>query len=198
MSSSTSASDLPGFCATSARRYSSASYSASCCSAGSSPASAAFSCSRYCSTERGAERDNMTISWSVGAAAAWGSARKQVHEVAGLLPDLQPLLKYGATVFGDAVIAAGRSGVRGHYTAGQEAARAHVAQNRVERTLLEGIEARRDRLQLLGDLVAIQVVFRPLQYRQQHESDQPHIQFPLKLLFGGLKTGFRFGFLVAY
>src|SRR5258708_26111878 len=106
MSSSTSASDFPGCAATSARRYSSASYSASWISEGSSPSRAVRSCLRYSSIERGAAKRFIQAPGESGTRrGSWRrSFDEAIDEVTRLLPDAAPLLEYGPAFVGDAVV----------------------------------------------------------------------------------------------
>ena len=113
----------------------------------------------------------------------------------GLLPDPQPLLKDRATLLGDAVVAAGRAGVGRNDAACEQSARAHVAQDRIERALLDDVERGGNGLQLFGDLVAVQVFVGPIEDRKQDESNQPRIQLALKLLLDGFEASISAGCL---
>src|SRR5688572_941738 len=151
MSSSTSASDLPGCAAISARRYSSASYSASWMSAMSSPASAIRSWRRYSSTDLGA----LLVIGSSGFDEA-------VHELARITPDSAPAAEHGAAFVGDPVVTARWTRIRRHDAAAQQTVCRERAQYGVNRAFLEEQLAFVGSLKTFDDVVAIEVFFTSL------------------------------------
>src|SRR3984957_11916291 len=192
MSSSTSASDFPGCAATSARRYSSPSYRASCMSEGSSPSNAARNCLRYSSIERGAEERFIETPRRSGAQrVSWRcSFHKSIDEIASLPPNATPLLEDSASLISNAVVAAGRPRIRRHNAAGQQTRRTQRSQHRIDRAFFKERVALVRLLQALGNLIAIEVFRTPVQDSQQHQCHQTRIQVflefaPLVLLVHG-------------
>src|SRR5882672_2006516 len=194
MASSTSASDLSGCWAISARRYSSASDSASWRSAGSSFASASPRAFRYWSMERGAlllmagipEKSLVEIVAVRPVRIAGGSRREcagldeNVDESTGFAPDRLPGFERGPSQVCNSVVAPGRSRIRRYHAAREQPVRAHRPQHRVEHALLQS-HGGGDLLQLLGNLVAVEIVVGLVQDGEEHQSSQARIQFLLEL-----------------
>src|SRR5690348_5330732 len=189
---------MPGFSASSERRCSSASYSASWIIAGSAPASAMRSCARYSlmvlgvlmvlflsrceSVDAGFER-NACMSSAVG--------KDGVDVTAGGVPGIDPFAQNLPAERRDPVIAARRSRLGRFDETVEQFRGAQVAQHRVERALLADQDAAGVLLQALGDLVAIQRLTRGRDHRQQHQRHGAGGQLLLELLEVGVDVRHR-------
>src|SRR5277367_6129179 len=109
-----------------------------------------------------------------------------VDEVAGAQPHGRPLREHLAALVGNAVVTARWTGVRGHDATGEQVRCRECAKHRINGALLEDRHTLVGAGQPFGNFVAIEVLGRLVEDREQHQPNQASVQVLLEFFIAAM------------